>query len=261
MTEGTGRASVFRSVETKPDAAATPEIRIFRPLQRWDPENFANEQIRGLVRQVFFSNARKPVRQIVISPVESQTDVQGLCRRVGHALALETTCSVAVVCAQPLLAQVLSHEDLAHDFAQQDPAQNDPLQGDSGTRSAPCQSRDSAMPVRRMAIPIRSNLWLVQALAEDGGRISDSRWHAYLCELRAGFEYSIVEGPPAAESSEATAMAQLADGIILVLSARYTRRATALDIKKRLEAGQARILGTVLSDRNFPIPESIYRRL
>jgi hypothetical protein len=28
-----------------------------------------------------------------------------------------------------------------------------------------------------------------------------------------------------------------------------------------LDAAQARILGTVLSDRSFPIPEGIYRRL
>jgi len=122
-------------------------------------------------------------------------------------------------------------------------------------------SGEAAVPLRRMAIPIRTNLWLVQALAEDGGRISDSRWHAHLCELRTGFEYSIVEGPPAGASSEATAMAQLADGIILVLSARRTRRATARCVKERLEAAQARILGTVLTDRLFPIPESIYRRL
>jgi Mrp family chromosome partitioning ATPase len=56
-------------------------------------------------------------------------------------------------------------------------------------------------------------------------------------------------------------MAQFADGIILVLSARHTRRVTACKIKETLQAAQARLLGTVLSDRVFPIPEAIYRRL
>jgi Mrp family chromosome partitioning ATPase len=56
-------------------------------------------------------------------------------------------------------------------------------------------------------------------------------------------------------------MAQFADGIILVLSAHRTRRAMARKIKETLEAAQVRILGTVLSDRVFPIPERIYRRL
>jgi Mrp family chromosome partitioning ATPase len=56
-------------------------------------------------------------------------------------------------------------------------------------------------------------------------------------------------------------MAQFADGIILVLSAQRTRRIMARKIKGMLEAAQARILGTVLSDRVFPIPDGIYRRL
>jgi hypothetical protein len=35
----------------------------------------------------------------------------------------------------------------------------------------------------------------------------------------------------------------------------------ARKIKETLEGAQVRILGTVLSDRVFPIPEEIYRRL
>jgi Mrp family chromosome partitioning ATPase len=56
-------------------------------------------------------------------------------------------------------------------------------------------------------------------------------------------------------------MARVADGLILVLSAQRTRRATALKVKQMLEEAQVRILGAVLSDREFPMPERIYRRL
>jgi Mrp family chromosome partitioning ATPase len=56
-------------------------------------------------------------------------------------------------------------------------------------------------------------------------------------------------------------MAQFADGIILVLSAHRTRRVVARRIKEVLEETKARVLGTVLTDRVFPIPEGIYRRL
>src|SRR5258708_26835679 len=56
-------------------------------------------------------------------------------------------------------------------------------------------------------------------------------------------------------------MGQLADGVILVLSAQRTRRVTARNVKEGLERAEARILGTVLSDRDFPIPERIYRRV
>ena len=57
------------------------------------------------------------------------------------------------------------------------------------------------------------------------------------------------------------AMAQFADGIILVLSAQHSRRVTARKIKDGLDGAQARVLGIVLSDRLFPIPAGIYRRL
>ena len=56
-------------------------------------------------------------------------------------------------------------------------------------------------------------------------------------------------------------MAQFADGIVLVLAAHRTRRVTARKVKEALEVSQARVLGTVLSERMFPVPEGIYRRL
>jgi Mrp family chromosome partitioning ATPase len=75
------------------------------------------------------------------------------------------------------------------------------------------------------------------------------------------FEYVVIQGPAAGASSEAALLGQLTDGIILVLGARKTRRATAQSIKETLEAAHCRILGTVLMERTFPIPERIYRRL
>jgi hypothetical protein len=135
-------------------------------------------------------------------------------------------------------------------------------QDDTGqSQPTRAEAHDPTMPLRTMAVAVNSNLWLVPALAEEGDSIPDSKWHAHLCDVRREFEYSVVEGPPAGASNEAMAMAQLADGIVLVLSARHTRRATARNIKERLELAQVRLLGAVLSDRAFPIPESLYRRL
>jgi Mrp family chromosome partitioning ATPase len=82
-----------------------------------------------------------------------------------------------------------------------------------------------------------------------------------LAELQNDFEYVVIHGPVAGASSESALLGQLADGIILVLEAHNTRRATARKIKETLESTQSRILGTVLSERTFPVPERIYRRL
>jgi hypothetical protein len=200
----------------------------------WNPDHYAREQVRGLVRQVFLSSTERPVRQVVVSAVDPDSDVKNICRLVGEALALETTASIAVA------GEYLQ--------AAQDAEVIDPAVGDRHT------------PLRQSATRIGGNLWLVPAIA-DVGRGATSLVLSYLGEMRREFEYSVVEGPLAGESNQATAMAQFADGIILVLSAVHTRRVTARNVKEMLEGAQARILGTILSDRIFPIPEGIYRRL
>jgi Mrp family chromosome partitioning ATPase len=86
-------------------------------------------------------------------------------------------------------------------------------------------------------------------------------WLAYLANLKNEFEYAVIHGPAAAVSSEAALLGPMTDGIILVIGAHSTRKATARKIKESLEASQSRILGTVLSQRTFPIPDRIYRRL
>ena len=241
MSEGVLSAGVWRPADEAPAAAqdaARPDVESLREPAAWNPENFARGQIRGLVRQVFFANAALPVRQVVFTALEPETDRRGLCRWVGEALALETSATVAVVGGYPCLLH---------------PAE---AQSEEPTK----RGNNDGMPLRRIAARVRGNLWLVPDGAS-GGSVTAASLHSYLGEVRRQFEYSIVQAPPAGESDQTTAMAQLADGIILVLSAHRTRRAAAGKIKAALEATGARILGIVLSDRMFPIPEAIYRRL
>jgi len=202
----------------------------------WNPEKFARQQIHALVRQVFFSGLEKRVRQVVFSAIEPETEIQTICQRVGEALAAETVSSVGVLGGS---SQILKSFE---------PRSDGP-------------SKDKTMPLRRIAMQLRDNLWLLPAIGSASDTGSTASLHSYLGELRREFEYSIVEAPAAGESNEVTAMAQFADGIILVLSAQRTRRASARQIKDVLQGAKANILGTVLSDRMFPIPERIYRRL
>ncbi len=206
----------------------------------WNPEDFAREQIRGLVRKVFFSNGERPVRQVVFSALDGAADVNSICRGVGEALAMETVSNVAVVGEYP---EVLPEAEIY-------PAElSGRLSGNTSTLQ------------HRAANRVRGNLWLVPAAETHGDRGATALLHSHLGEMRREFEFSIVEAPPAGESNQALAMAQFADGIILVLSAHRTRRITACKTVEMLEAAKAHILGTVLADRIFPVPDRIYRRL
>lgn len=100
-----------------------------------------------------------------------------------------------------------------------------------------------------------------KALESSSGAPTPTALYLRLCELRGEFDYSIVQGPAAGLSSEAAVLGQLTDGIVLVLTAHKTRRAAAKKIKEMLANARTRVLGTVLVDRTFPIPNALYRRL
>lgn len=82
-----------------------------------------------------------------------------------------------------------------------------------------------------------------------------------ISELRADFDWLIFDVPPIAHSGDAVVLGRMVDGAVIVVSAHSTRRATARLAKESLEIAQVRLLGTVLNNRRFPIPESLYRRL
>jgi hypothetical protein len=220
-------------------SAALSPPRIFSQRSGWDPADFAREQIRGLAQRVFFSGLQ-PVKQVVFSPADPATEVADLCDQVAWALAAETQAPVAIVGRGPRITQAVRHHPSS-----------------------------SCTPIKMFSTQLKVNLWHVPEL---GLRELSTRqacivpsagcdWLSWLAELRNEFEYTVVEGPVASNSSEAALMAQLADGIILVLEARSSRKATLRKIKEVLEATPCRILGTVLSERAFPMPERIYRRL
>jgi hypothetical protein len=217
-----------------------PEFRVPRETNGWNPEDFAHEQIRGLVRRVFFTSRGQPAKQVVFCATEPSVDVENICDRVGQALALETRAHIAVVVREPRTEEMVREMVRAH-----------PRHAGSGV-------------IKSCSAQIGTNRWRVPGFGlpecpEESG--TGPYWLSYLAGLRIEFDYAVIQGPVAGISSEAAVLGQLADGIILVLGAHNTRRATARKIKETLEAAQARILGTVLCERRFPVPEGIYRRL
>jgi hypothetical protein len=245
MEERTVSVGVLQSADLVTPSVHTAEpepVQTLRPASDWSQGKFAREQIRGLVRQVFFSSVQ-PVRQVVFCAAESSTEIGSMCWRIAEALALDTSAAVAMV---------------KSDFSDDRPS--------SQSSSAELENTKVTMAtgttLRQSALRIQKNLWLLpQIHLLDDGEVPRTLLSSRLNELRREFEYSIVQGPSAGDSSEATALGQSADGIVLVLAAHLTRRATALKIKETLQAAQVRLLGTILSQRRFPIPEAIYRRL
>lgn len=206
-----------------------------RPAPTWDLDRFAEEQIRSLVRQVF-SRSQLPTRQVVFTAVDSLADVQTLCRKVGETLAGTGTGDVAI-------AGRFSPDEAAGLTDAREPGY-----GGAGKTL-----------LKSVSTRLHRNCWLLDAACHVYDRGESLR--AYLARIRDEFQYSILSALPAGESDEAIAMAQFSDGIVLALSAQHTRRAAARTIKEKFDEAHVRLLGTVLSDREFPIPQRLYRRL
>lgn len=209
----------------------------------WTLESFAEEQIRGLVRQVFLPGWPRPCRQVVFSPVDHGSDIAPICMQVGATLAEEGSGVTCVVEACPT-------------------GRDGGATWKDGLAAAGGEKRFGTL--RDLSQQLSANLWFMPRRVFLGGNengLSTAWLRARLAELRLEFDYTVLQGPAAGAGSEAALLGATCDGLVLVLQANATRRATAQRVRETLHSANARLLGTVLSERTFPIPSSIYRRL
>jgi Mrp family chromosome partitioning ATPase len=91
--------------------------------------------------------------------------------------------------------------------------------------------------------------------------LTPARVQPRLKELGARFENVLICAPPADLYAESVALGRIVDGVVLVVSANATRRDAVARVKSRFDDLGVSILGVVLNDRRYPIPQSLYRRI
>ncbi|MGC1424720.1 MAG: hypothetical protein WA354_05235 [Terracidiphilus sp.] len=82
-----------------------------------------------------------------------------------------------------------------------------------------------------------------------------------LIELKRSYYFVLINAPSVNDRSDAGVLGQIVDATVLVIEANSTRKAAALRAKKALQSMNVRLLGTVLNNRTFPIPEELYSKL
>lgn len=205
-------------------------------------DHYADEQILQLVRRVYFPGWPTPCRQVAFCAVDKETDLTGLCWLIGYALDRHAPGTACVV---------------------ETGARPEPEENDFGRRSEPAGRIYEPGSLRRASRQISSTLWHMsaKAFACDGAGLQAAGLHGRLAELRMEFDYTVLVGATPGSSGEAALLGKLCDGVVLVIEAGTTRRLAAQKTKAVIEAANARLLGTVLSGRTFPIPERLYRSL
>lgn len=206
----------------------------------------ADEQIAALVQRVFvFPSAGAP-RLVVFSSIDTRSRASWISFRTAELLAQHVSGSVCLVDANwraPLL----------HRFARTD------------------NSRGLAMamidphPITNFAVPLATkHLHLVPSGSFDTeipGSFPAETVCKRITELRQAFDYVLVDAPPFASSTDTVLLGQIADGVILIVEANATRRENARAAKEALAGAKVNLIGAILNNRTFPIPEPLYRLL
>lgn len=242
MSTGVDTLGLALNRELSEPEAHEPAIARDNP-RGWNSDRFVAEQMRGLVLQVFLSRARRSCRQVVLTAVDAVTDLEELCCEVGRALATESGKKVCVVTQQ-------SFQD-----------------GERGLRKESSElslGYRTAEALRDSSRQISNGLWQLPATAFWGEweiEFAADVLRRRLDQLRTEFDFSVIQAPAAGRDGTAALLGQMTDGVIVVLEAHRTRRLAAQKALTRLRATDVPLLGLVLSQRTFPIPERLYRCL
>jgi|SRR5438270_312923 len=208
-------------------------------------EQIAREEEFKLVQRVFLGEGNA-TRVALFAGLERDGGCASICVRAAETLATRGEGSVCLVDA---------------DF--QTPSLHEYFDLPNGKGLA--EATQESGPIQEFAQQLApSDLWLVPcgcgASAWNSAKSAD-QLRARLEELRNAYRYVVVHSGPLWLNANAMLLSKGIDGVVLILEANATRRETARRIKERLAVANAKVLGVVLNNRSYPIPEALYTRL
>lgn len=211
-----------------------------------DQSRWATDEALRLVQQIFLLQTQDSPRVVLFSGIDHGSGCSRISASVAEVLAKHAKKPVCLVEANfrtPALAEM--YEATNH----------------YGLTNALLSKEPLASFVKPLP---QDNLWLLSSgsLAEDSpDLLSSTKFQDRVAQLRHQFDFVIIDAPPLNQYSDAVAIGQHTDGIVLVLEANSTRREAALAITHNLHAAAIPILAAVLNKRTFPIPEQLYKRI
>jgi Mrp family chromosome partitioning ATPase len=213
---------------------------------RFDMDPRQRDEVTKLVQRVFLVSESGGSRVVTFCALEPGGDSSWICSRAAEMLAAQVTGTVCVVDAN--FVQPSLHLQFGTECG-------------NGLTDA-LQHSDA---IQRYLRPsgVR-NLWFLNCGSEAHqwqALLGSDRMRARLAELRAEFDYVLIDAPALNPSNDVMALGHASEGVVLVLKANSSRREVARKAVKDFENASVRVLGAVLSDRTFPIPENIYKKL
>jgi hypothetical protein len=204
-------------------------------------EPVARQQITGLVERVFVPAEGEAPRTVAFAGIDTDALSAWITAAVADILAQRTAATIGVV--EMNFANPRMHECF-------------------GIERTPgvVEALRSAAPLADSACQVRRNLWAIPAGEPAGPTELTTISRARIAQLATGFDHVVMNLEPLTGWCGG-GLPVMADGIVLVIRADTTHRQVGRQVAERLHASGARMLGAVLTNRRYAIPEAIYRRL
>ncbi len=224
----------------------TPVIKTHAPPNAVLPDKRIDKEIRRLVHRLFCCGDEHLPRVVVFSNID-RVDKSDWIWRAGEILAAQKQGTVCLLDANLALPSAHSYFgiDNGHGFI------NALFEPASLIKFA-YRMADTDITV----IPSGAS-----TTREWPGRLSSGSMHLCIQALRAQFDFVLISAPPIMTDSATAIIGQWADGIVLVAEADCTQPETALKAKRDLERANVRVLGAVMNNRKFPVPNWLSSRL
>ncbi len=220
------------------------QVESKEPQLKLEPKE--REELTKLAQRIFLQPGADSPRVVVFTASESGNGCSSICACAAELLAAQVTGSVCLVDAN------LRHPGLHEQFA---------IENHFGLADALQGTEPLLNYARSMS---RTNLWLVSCGSSPEAALpllSSDRMRQRIAELRSGVDYVLIDASAMNVSNDATVLAAAADGVVMVLKANSSRRETVRKAVQDMQAAHVRVLGAVLNQRTFPIPDAIYNRL
>jgi Mrp family chromosome partitioning ATPase len=214
-----------------------------RARNQSDLETLRYREEVKLVQRIFPLNAQRSPQLVMFSSVENEAHACSICARSGEILGARAEGPVCVVDAD--LRSPFLHRYFRVEHRR-------------GLSDALCESG----PIQDFTQHLSNNLWVMPsgsaAVQLNVPQVSE-RVRSRMMELRTLFKYVVINSPLYSDRAP-TAPSFASDGIVLIVEANATRRETVRDVMEELQIVGTRVLGVVLNNRTFPIPDSIYHK-
>lgn len=197
----------------------------------------AQQEMNRLVQRLFFPRSGPAYRRIVFCGVEEANSSSTIVAQVAQLLSAQARENVCVIDANPRHGGVSSFYPLAVTLK------------DEWTGS-----------IAGLCVPVAPKLSILRWPGVRAGRElpPTEELRAAIAELQRSFGYVLVDTAGCLLNDDATVWAHLVGHAILVVEADSTHRTAAAKAKRKIESAGARLAGTVLHNRSFPIPKFVY---